>query len=337
MRPRVLIVGGNFGGLSAAVAVTQELGDLVDVTVVSAADHFLFTPSLIRLPFGDWRREDVTFPLAPTLDTHGVRFVHATATRIDTEAQVVETPDTSHAYDYLVIATGHRTQLDVVPGLTPDNGIYTVTTLEDATRAAQGWQELLDDPGPVVVGATKGASFLVPAYEFLLEVAHQLTSKGLRDQVDLTYVAPEPFVDHVGTTDATGDEVRLLGTFLRNHGIRAIGAAEIVEAAPGKLRLADGQTLDFAYAVIIPPLVGQDVVKAVPGLTDAKGFVVVHPTCQSVAYPNVYAVGVAAVAHPDPLTTPVPIGVPRTVFRTEVQAKVVAADIATTVREVGGG
>lgn len=44
-RKKVLVLGGNFGGLTAALAVTSELHGDVDVRVVSAADQFLFNPS----------------------------------------------------------------------------------------------------------------------------------------------------------------------------------------------------------------------------------------------------------------------------------------------------
>jgi sulfide:quinone oxidoreductase len=53
--PLVVVIGGNFGGLTAALEVKAELGSDVDVTVVSAADRFLFNPSLIWLPFGKRR------------------------------------------------------------------------------------------------------------------------------------------------------------------------------------------------------------------------------------------------------------------------------------------
>jgi sulfide:quinone oxidoreductase len=79
-RKKVLVLGGNFGGLTAALAVQHELHGDVDVRVVSASDRFLFNPSLIWLPFGKRAAGDITFPLAPTFDTHGVDFVHAEAT-----------------------------------------------------------------------------------------------------------------------------------------------------------------------------------------------------------------------------------------------------------------
>jgi sulfide:quinone oxidoreductase len=44
MRKKVLVLGGNFGGLTAALSVKHELQGDVDVTVVAASDRFLFNP-----------------------------------------------------------------------------------------------------------------------------------------------------------------------------------------------------------------------------------------------------------------------------------------------------
>jgi sulfide:quinone oxidoreductase len=93
MRKRVLVLGGNFGGLTAALAVKHELEGDVDVTVVSKDDHFLFNPSLIWLPFGKRERGDLTFPVAPTLENHGIDFEHHAATKVDADAKRVELDD----------------------------------------------------------------------------------------------------------------------------------------------------------------------------------------------------------------------------------------------------
>ncbi|MCP9965732.1 hypothetical protein LUX57_11845 [Actinomadura madurae] len=63
MRKKVLVLGGNFGGLTAALAVKRALAGDVDVTVISASDRFLFNPSLIWVPFGKRTEHDITFPL----------------------------------------------------------------------------------------------------------------------------------------------------------------------------------------------------------------------------------------------------------------------------------
>ena len=98
----VVVVGGNFGGLTAAIAVKQDLGEEVAVTVVATEDRFIFNPSLIWLPFGMRSVGDVTFALDPTFDANGVHFVHATATQFDLKGQVVKTSAGDFSYDYLV-------------------------------------------------------------------------------------------------------------------------------------------------------------------------------------------------------------------------------------------
>jgi sulfide:quinone oxidoreductase len=178
-RKKVLVLGGNFGGLTAALAVQHELHGDVDVRVVSASDRFLFNPSLIWLPFGKRAATDITFPLAPTFDVHGVDFVHAEATHLDLRARKVETTSGSYDYDYLVIATGYRNDFDAVEGLGPGGNAYTITTLHDAEQAGRGWRRFLDAPGDIVVGATEGAGCFGAAYEYLFNVSHQLRKAGL--------------------------------------------------------------------------------------------------------------------------------------------------------------
>src|SRR6201984_604422 len=261
----VLVIGGNFGGLTPALEAKAELGSDVDVTVVSATDHFLFNPSLIWLPFGKRSARDITFPLRPVFDAHGIGFVHAEATAIDPAARTVTTTSGRYSYDYLVIATGYRNKFDVLPGLGPDGYAQTITTLADAERAAVAWTKFLDDPGPVVIGATQGASCFGAAYEFLFNTSHQLRKANLHSRVPLTYVTAEPFLGHFGIGGLPGGE-KLLKMFLRKEGITAVTGMAMDEVTGDQVKLADGTRLPFRYAMVVPPFVGQDVVLATPGL-----------------------------------------------------------------------
>jgi sulfide:quinone oxidoreductase len=85
---KVLVLGGNFGGLTA-LSIKDKLGSDVEVTVISASDQFLFNPSLIWMPFGKRTAEQITFPVAPTYAEAGVEFVHAAAEKIDPEKKKV--------------------------------------------------------------------------------------------------------------------------------------------------------------------------------------------------------------------------------------------------------
>lgn len=329
MAAKVLVLGGNFGGLTAALDVKRRLGDDAHVTVVSKANGFLFNPSLIWMPFGKRTASDITFPLAPTFERRGVDFVHATATDVDPDAKIVRAGGREHPYDYLVIATGYVNDYDVVPGLGPGGNAASITTLWDAMRSAEAWERFVESPGPIVVGATQGAACFGAAYEFLLNAAYRVKKLGIRDQAPITFVTAEPFLGHFGIGGLTGGE-RMLKMFLEHLEIEAIPNMAIESVDEGAVRLADGRTLPSSYSMIVPPFLGANVVRD-SGLGNAKGFVEVHDTYESAAHEDVYAVGVAA-AVAAPWHTSYPVGVPKTGFPTETMAKTAAANIAAKVR-----
>lgn len=327
---RVVVLGSNFGGFTAALALKHELGADVDVTVISPSDRFLFNPSLIWLPFGKRAAADITVPVEAPLNDHGVAFIHQAATSIDPGAKTVSTASGTHPYDHLVIATGYRNQMDAVPGLVPENRAFTITTLADAERAGAGWRAFLENPGPVVVGALPGAGCFGAAYEFLFNLSYQLRKHGLKRRVPLTYVTPEPFLGHFGIGGLPHGEA-LLGMFMRKERITPIDDVAITGIDDGRLTLGGGRTLDFAYAMIVPPFIGQEVVHTVPGLADPKGYIPVRDTYQTIDHDDIYAVGIAAAVEV-PWQTSNPVGIPKTGFPTEQQAHVAARNIAAQIR-----
>lgn len=91
--------------------------------------------------------------------------------------------------------------------------------------------------------------------------------------------------------------------------------------------LSSGEVLPSKFTMLVPPFEGAEVVKNTPGLTNAKGFVEVTDGYQSIRYPNIFAVGLAAKV-PNPFKNDVPFGVPKTGFPTDEMAKVAARNIS---------
>jgi sulfide:quinone oxidoreductase len=274
---KVLVLGGNFAGLTAALSVKHELGNDVDVTVLSKSDQFQFNPSLIWVPFGKRKAKDVVFPLAKTFESHKVEFVHGEATKIDPPTQKVETSVGVYDYDYLAIATGYVNDFEVIRGLGPGGNAYSITYLEGAVDAAEGWARFVNDPGPVVVGATQGAACFGAAYEFVFNLTYHLKKQKLR--VPVAYVSAEPFPGHFGIGGLPGGE-KMLGMFFRRQKIEGIFDVAMEEIVPGEMRLTDGRKLPFKYAMVVPPFIGADVVKT-SGLGNPRGFIDVKDTYQT--------------------------------------------------------
>jgi NADH dehydrogenase FAD-containing subunit len=330
-KQRVVVVGGNFAGMSAALELKRLLSQEVAITVISKTDKFLFVPSLIWVPFGKRKPKDITFELAPVFETHGVEFVLDEATRVDTAAQQVYTTQGSYAYDYLVMASGFNPQFKIVPGMEPGkHSYYCIASLEQALQAQEGWKRFVSSPGPVVIGATQGAGCFGAAYEFLFNFAYELKKKRLHTKVPLTFVTPEPSAGHFGIGGLRGGE-KMLGFFFKKLGVNFIGGTAIQEIVPGEVRLADGRILPYKYAMIMPPFYGADAVRQSTGLGDSKGLIPVKPNYQHTSLANVYAAG-AAVAVAAPWQTPIAVGVPKTGFPSEVMARVAAHNIASEIK-----
>lgn len=329
MRKKIVVLGSNFAGITAAIGAKHALDGDVDVTVVSPSDQFVFNPSLIWLPFGKRNRDDLTFDVVPTFEHAGVDFVHRAATEIDPDRHRVTLDDGSTlGYDYLVVATGYRNDDDVAPGFREN--ATTITTLDEAERAGRAWRRYLDDPGDIVVAASQGAGCFGAAYEFLFNTSHQLRRAGLHKDVRLTYVTAEPFLGHFGIGGLPHGE-QLLGMFLKKEGIETRLSVGIDHIDAGALGLADGTTVPFSYAMVVPPFLGQEFLSRTPGLVDEKGYLPVRSTYQTQKWDDVYAVGVAA-AVDVPWQTPTPVGIPKTGFPTEQMAHTAVSNIVSQIK-----
>ena len=105
-RPRVVIIGGGFGGLYAARALKR---DAVDVLVLDRTNHHLFQPLLYQVATATLSPTDITAPIRWLLRKHeNTRVLMEEVERIDVERRVVATEGGEHPYDYLVVAAGAR-------------------------------------------------------------------------------------------------------------------------------------------------------------------------------------------------------------------------------------
>ncbi|PNH02342.1 NADH dehydrogenase C1, chloroplastic/mitochondrial, partial [Tetrabaena socialis] len=76
--PRVVVLGGGFGGLYAAVRLEQLMwprGMKPQVTLVDQSDRFVFKPLLYELLNGGASEEEVAPPFGQLLAPYAVRFV----------------------------------------------------------------------------------------------------------------------------------------------------------------------------------------------------------------------------------------------------------------------
>jgi NADH dehydrogenase len=105
-RPRVVILGAGFGGLSAAKALKRAE---VDVTVVDRHNYHLFQPLLYQVATASLSPSQVAVPVRQILSRQrNATVVMDTVLGVDLAAREVRTANGRIPYDYLIVATGAR-------------------------------------------------------------------------------------------------------------------------------------------------------------------------------------------------------------------------------------
>jgi len=251
--------------------------------------------------------------------------VHDAAARLHPKENRVELASgASLNYDYLVIATGPKLAFEEVPGLGPEGYTNSICKTGHASLAAEDFEALAREPGPVVVGAAQGASCFGPAYEYAFIVDTELRRRKIRDKVPMYFVTPEPYIGHLGL-DGVGDTKGMMESELRQRHIRWITNAKISQVQDGKISVTevneDGSDkakheLAFKHAMILPAFKGIDAVFGVEGLVNPRGFILIDKFQRNPTFKNIYAVGVC-VAIPPVGPTPVPTGTPKTGYMIE--------------------
>ncbi len=323
-----MIVGGSFGGLTAAYELRRRFSpERAEITLVSRDDQFRFVPSFPWVATGRRRLEQISFPLATPLARKQVRFANETVTHIDTAAKVIASDAGEHPYDFLVVATGHRSANEAVPGLGPFDGPgHSPMSAPETEELAQAIRRLLAEPGPVVVGAAPGASCIGPVYELAFCLDHLLRRRGLRHQVPMSLLTPEPFLGHMGMGGA-GTIRQLFEAALEERDIAYRTSVAITRVTGESVETADAAPTPSVCSIVIPPLAGAAAVAASEGLTNPKGFVPVDDHYRHTSAEGVYAVGVA-VALPPVGETPVAVNFPKTGHMTEQMARIAAVDLS---------
>ena len=102
--PRVIIVGGGFGGLSAARALRNAP---VSVTLIDKRNYHLFRPMLYQVATGLLSADEIAGPLRSILSgQRNVQVLLDEVTGINSIERIVYLKQGELPYDFLILATG---------------------------------------------------------------------------------------------------------------------------------------------------------------------------------------------------------------------------------------
>jgi sulfide:quinone oxidoreductase len=292
--PEVVILGGGTGGTLVANRLRRRFPEReMAITVVDQDNRHVYQPGLLFVPFGLTHVEDIVRPRARQLH-RGIEFVQEPIDRVDVEARRVHLErGTTLSYDVLVVASGASLAPDETEGLTGPGWmekVFTFYTPEGA--AALGAALETFDGGHLVVNTIDmPVKCPVAPLEFCFLADWYFAERGIRDEVQLTYVTP---LDGAFTKPVAAAHLGGLLAERRIEIVTEFNTGE-VDGAGGRLISYDERQVTFDLAVVVPLHGGAAYVGRSPGLGDELGFVPTHErTLQAKVAPNIFVIGDAA-------------------------------------------
>jgi hypothetical protein len=116
--PKVVVVGGGYGGATAAKYVRMWSDYGIQVTLVEPNASFVSCPISNLVIGGSKTMNDITTPYDNLSKRHGVNVVRGYVTQIDAEKRLVKLGDGSElSYDRLILSPGVDLMMDTLPGM----------------------------------------------------------------------------------------------------------------------------------------------------------------------------------------------------------------------------
>jgi NADH:ubiquinone reductase (H+-translocating) len=309
VRPRVVVVGGGFGGLNAVRALAHAD---VDVTVVDRTNHHLFQPLLYQVAAGILPPGLIAPALRSVIKKQGnARALLADVHGLDLDRRVVhaEGPDgrpLELPYDFLVVAAGATHSYfgrdefaQFAPGM---KTIEDARHLRDRILSAFEMAELATDPEEraewltfVVIGAGPTGVELVGQ---VAELAHTVLPRDYRSidtreaRILLLEGAPSVLPPFAPKLQAyTHRRLEKMGVEIRT-GTLAIGMDDrsVTVKGPEAEETVRTRTRIWAAGVAASPL-AKLLAAGSGAATDRAGRIEVNPDCSLPGHPEVFAIG----------------------------------------------
>ena len=289
-KPRVVILGGGFGGLAAARALHKA----ADVTVVDRHNYQTFLPLLYQVSTAGLAADHVAYPIRGALRKTPVKFRMGSPISIDHKNKEVKL-DSSELlkFDHLIVALGSVTADFGIPGVSEFTlGMKSVAeALSIRAEIMRRFEDLcrFEDETKLsitVIGGGPTGVEMAGAIAELIRGPLKSDQAQAASHISISLIEAGP---------------RLLPPFapslsartkkdLEKLGVKVLLNAAVQEVEHRKIKLKDGSTIASEITIWAAGVKGNDAIAQL-NLPTAGTRVAVEPTMQVKNYPYIWALG----------------------------------------------
>ena len=287
---KLLILGAGTAGTMMANHLNKKVNKQEwSITIVDQDEKHYYQPGFLFIPFDMYSEKDVIKQKKSFLPK-GIEYIQSPIDRIEAEKNLVQLANgVTIIYDILIIATGCRIVPAEIEGLL-DGGwrknIFDFYTFEGSTALRD---KLRDWKGGKMVLHLAEMPIKCPVapLEFLFLADWFFAKKGIRKDVDITYVTP------LSGAFTKPRASKVLGSLFEEKNINLVPNFNVshVESEENKLVSLDGKEVEYDLLVSIPTNMGDELIDR-SGLGDELNYVPTDKnTLQSKEYENIFVIG----------------------------------------------
>jgi len=289
MEKDILIIGGGFAGLEAAIFLRKEN---FNVTLISNRDYFYIYPTSIWVPTSEVDFEDLCISLEELAKVHGFEFIQDEVISINAKNKQVICKNNQFQANHLIIAIGagkvsHKGNENFLSICgEPIEAIKLKEKLNQLIAKGSGKIAMGFGGNPKDSSAVRGG----PAFEVLFNVHNYLKKLGIRDNFELTFFAP---MEKPGAK--MGEQaLKMMDIFFNRLNIKRHFGKKIKEFVEDGIIFEDDSKLQSDYIMFIPAGSGHKVFKDSDLPLNEAGFIKINDYCEVEGMDNVYAIGDSA-------------------------------------------
>ncbi len=192
-KKKILIVGGGFGGVKAALILSND--PRFEVTLISKSQDLVFYPTLYEA-VTSFKEANSLIPLRSLFENKRINLVFKDAKSLDRISKTLKTQDgQSYQYDILILALGVVTNYFGIPGLKEHS--FSIKNFEEINRFKRHLhKELVDDQKLdshylIIGGGPTGIELAGTLPEYIKELSYNHGLKSHKPNITLVEAAPK--------------------------------------------------------------------------------------------------------------------------------------------------
>lgn len=230
----VVIVGGGFGGIKAALELSKR--QIGKITLISNQSYFLHHATLYATATGKSTEESV-IPLNTIFAHHPrVEIIEDTIASFDPHRKLISSKKKDYHYDKLILSLGSTTSFKGVHGL--ERHAYSIKTLEEIREFQdhihdEVVQQKLDKEYFVIGGGLSGVEMASALNEHLQSLKSLYRLKNANPRVTLVEAQPR-IVPRMSLTAS-----RQISTQLKKLGVKVLVDNKVSKLSDDKITISD--------------------------------------------------------------------------------------------------